>query len=152
MPPSMQWVSSFWKWSMGISVWSCALTHTCLLPCRGFHCFWRWSMGISVWCVCTNTHASFYAEVFNVFKDKALKYMFDACALPPMPPSMQRVQCFWRWSIGISVWCMCTNTHASFYAVGFNVYEGEEVEYLFDVCALTPIPPFMQKVSICFKV
>ena len=34
---------------------------------------------------------------------------------------------------------MCTNSHASFRAENFNVFEAEALEYLFDACALTPM-------------
>ena len=35
---------------------------------------------------------------------------------------------------------------------GFNVFEGGALEYLFDACALTPMPPSMQWVSMFMKV
>ena len=44
--------------------------------------------------MCTNTHAFFHAQNFNVFEGGALEYQFDACALTPMPPSMLRVLMF----------------------------------------------------------
>ena len=47
---------------------------------------------------------------------------------------------------------MCTNSHASFRAENFNVFEAEALEYLFDACALTHIPPSMQRVLMFLKV
>ena len=106
----------FWRWSIGISFW-CVCTK---LPCRGFQ--WNWSIGISVWCVCTNTHASFHAERFNGFEGEAPEYLFDACALPPIPPSVWRVAMFLKGSIWISFWCVYTKNHASIQAQGFNAF------------------------------
>ena len=37
---------------------------------------------------------SFFAEGFNIFEGEALEYLFDACALTPMAPSMQRILMF----------------------------------------------------------
>ena len=141
--------------------------------------FWRWSMGISVWCVCSNTHASFHSKGFNIFEGEALKYVWCLCTnthvfllcsgfqylwrwisgilvwcvcITPIPPSMQKVSIFWRWSIGISVWCVCTNTHAFLNVEGFNVFKGGALEYLFDACAVKPMPPSMQRVIMFWKV
>ena len=61
-------------------------------------------MGIHVWCVCTKTIASLHAEGFNVFDGEALEYLFDACALTPMPPSKQGVSMFMKlkhWNISL---------------------------------------------------
>jgi len=75
--------------------------------------------------MCTNFHASFHAENFNVFEDEALEYLFDACVL--------------------------ANTHVYFHAEDFNVFEGEALEYSFDACALTPMPPSMQRLSMFWR-
>ena len=47
---------------------------------------------------------------------------------------------------------MCTNTHASLHAEGFNVFEDGALEYLLEACALTPMTPSMQRVSMFLKV
>ena len=47
---------------------------------------------------------------------------------------------------------MCTNTHAFVSAVAFNFFETEALGYLFDACELTPMPPYLQRVSMFLKV
>ena len=88
--------------------------------------------------MCTHTHAFVHAEGVNVFEGEALQYLFDACALAPMPPSMQRISMFYEGEALEYLFDSC-DTHAFFFAEGFNIFEGEALEYLFDACALTPL-------------